>query len=201
MAGHGRRVSRRTPLGGLLAAGAVKILRRVAIGLAILAIATGCASGVQPVVAPPMKNITLSTHIDSGGKIVPPEPDRTVTLPGKNSDLLVVLADIPGFAWQIGEAQDSTMLPAVSAEGPPICPTGISGCISSQGELYAAEASGTTTITFTLVAMDHTEKSPAVAPSASASPDAPTCPECGSIMIPNGSCHKCVNCGTTSGCS
>jgi ribonucleoside-diphosphate reductase alpha chain len=31
--------------------------------------------------------------------------------------------------------------------------------------------------------------------------DAPTCPECGSIMIPNGSCHKCVNCGTTSGCS
>ena len=31
--------------------------------------------------------------------------------------------------------------------------------------------------------------------------DAPTCPECGSIMIPNGSCHKCTNCGTTSGCS
>jgi ribonucleoside-diphosphate reductase alpha chain len=31
--------------------------------------------------------------------------------------------------------------------------------------------------------------------------DAPTCPECGSIMIPNGSCHKCVTCGTTSGCS
>ncbi len=31
--------------------------------------------------------------------------------------------------------------------------------------------------------------------------DAPTCPECGSIMVPNGSCHKCINCGTTSGCS
>ena len=31
--------------------------------------------------------------------------------------------------------------------------------------------------------------------------DAPTCAECGSIMIPNGSCHKCINCGTTSGCS
>jgi ribonucleoside-diphosphate reductase alpha chain len=31
--------------------------------------------------------------------------------------------------------------------------------------------------------------------------DAPTCPECGSIMVPNGSCHKCTNCGTTSGCS
>jgi ribonucleoside-diphosphate reductase alpha chain len=31
--------------------------------------------------------------------------------------------------------------------------------------------------------------------------DAPTCAECGSIMVPNGSCHKCINCGTTSGCS
>lgn len=31
--------------------------------------------------------------------------------------------------------------------------------------------------------------------------DAPTCPECGSITVPNGSCHKCNNCGTTTGCS
>ncbi len=31
--------------------------------------------------------------------------------------------------------------------------------------------------------------------------DAPACSECGSIMIRNGSCYKCENCGTTSGCS
>jgi len=31
--------------------------------------------------------------------------------------------------------------------------------------------------------------------------DAPPCPECGSIMVPNGSCYKCLNCGGTSGCS
>jgi ribonucleoside-diphosphate reductase alpha chain len=31
--------------------------------------------------------------------------------------------------------------------------------------------------------------------------DAPTCSDCGSLMIRNGSCHKCPNCGTTSGCS
>jgi ribonucleoside-diphosphate reductase alpha chain len=31
--------------------------------------------------------------------------------------------------------------------------------------------------------------------------DAPPCPECGSIMVRNGSCYKCMNCGTTSGCS
>jgi ribonucleoside-diphosphate reductase alpha chain len=31
--------------------------------------------------------------------------------------------------------------------------------------------------------------------------DAPTCHECGSIMVRNGSCYKCLNCGSTSGCS
>ena len=31
--------------------------------------------------------------------------------------------------------------------------------------------------------------------------DAPTCAGCGSIMVRNGSCYKCMNCGDTSGCS
>jgi ribonucleoside-diphosphate reductase alpha chain len=43
------------------------------------------------------------------------------------------------------------------------------------------------------------------APSAAASfinqADAPSCMDCGSIMIRNGACYKCPNCGSTSGCS
>jgi ribonucleoside-diphosphate reductase alpha chain len=31
--------------------------------------------------------------------------------------------------------------------------------------------------------------------------DAPSCPECGSLMVRNGACYKCLNCGATSGCS
>jgi len=31
--------------------------------------------------------------------------------------------------------------------------------------------------------------------------DAPSCHECGAIMVRNGSCYKCGNCGSTSGCS
>ncbi|MCB1007284.1 MAG: vitamin B12-dependent ribonucleotide reductase [Acidobacteria bacterium] len=31
--------------------------------------------------------------------------------------------------------------------------------------------------------------------------DAPSCHECGAIMVRNGACYKCVNCGSTSGCS
>src|SRR5438094_3476541 len=45
-------------------------------------------------------------------------------------------------------------------------------------------------------------------PSAAAAPKltnahegAPTCSECGMLMVPNGACYKCENCGSTSGCS
>ena len=31
--------------------------------------------------------------------------------------------------------------------------------------------------------------------------DAPSCHYCGSIMTRNGSCYRCANCGSTSGCS
>jgi len=31
--------------------------------------------------------------------------------------------------------------------------------------------------------------------------DAPACSDCGSLMVRNGNCYKCVNCGSTSGCS
>src|SRR5438067_1461785 len=44
------------------------------------------------------------------------------------------------------------------------------------------------------------------APSATAKPTnahegAPTCSECGMLMVPNGACYKCEHCGSTSGCS
>ena len=31
--------------------------------------------------------------------------------------------------------------------------------------------------------------------------DAPPCHTCGEIMVRNGACYRCANCGTTSGCS
>jgi ribonucleoside-diphosphate reductase alpha chain len=31
--------------------------------------------------------------------------------------------------------------------------------------------------------------------------DAPSCADCGALMVRNGSCYKCLNCGSTSGCS
>ena len=31
--------------------------------------------------------------------------------------------------------------------------------------------------------------------------DAPSCHDCGSIMVRNGTCYKCMNCGASMGCS
>jgi ribonucleoside-diphosphate reductase alpha chain len=31
--------------------------------------------------------------------------------------------------------------------------------------------------------------------------DAPSCSDCGSLMVRSGACYKCLNCGATSGCS
>jgi ribonucleotide reductase alpha subunit len=31
--------------------------------------------------------------------------------------------------------------------------------------------------------------------------DSPACPDCGSITVRNGACYKCMNCGSTTGCS
>ncbi len=42
---------------------------------------------------------------------------------------------------------------------------------------------------------------PAEEPPYLAQADAPPCPNCGSITVRNGACYKCVNCGTTTGCS
>jgi ribonucleoside-diphosphate reductase alpha chain len=46
---------------------------------------------------------------------------------------------------------------------------------------------------------------PGAAPNAyrrlNSTPDAPPCPRCGWLTVRNGTCHKCENCGETTGCS
>ena len=46
-----------------------------------------------------------------------------------------------------------------------------------------------------------TNWTPEPARSVNAQEGAPTCSECGMLMVPNGACYKCENCGSTSGCS
>ena len=53
----------------------------------------------------------------------------------------------------------------------------------------------------TVVLRAAAEPSPSSAgPSRALFDGAPTCPDCGMLMTPNGGCYKCENCGETSGC-
>jgi ribonucleoside-diphosphate reductase alpha chain len=45
------------------------------------------------------------------------------------------------------------------------------------------------------------EGTPHTTPQAFQNDDAPMCHNCGSVMVRNGSCYKCLDCGETSGCS
>jgi ribonucleoside-diphosphate reductase alpha chain len=61
------------------------------------------------------------------------------------------------------------------------------------GELVESPAEATSGAT--------AEASRTTAVSFSPQADAPSCSDCGAIMVRNGSCYKCLNCGSTSGCS
>jgi ribonucleoside-diphosphate reductase alpha chain len=83
--------------------------------------------------------------------------------------------------------------------------------IEAEGEIEDADGgssagSGTSTAVSVSSAPKPVQVAGAVAGGSGASSfvnqaDAPSCMDCGSIMIRNGACYKCPNCGSTSGCS
>jgi ribonucleoside-diphosphate reductase alpha chain len=56
-------------------------------------------------------------------------------------------------------------------------------------------------VTAVSVRTDRAPEGPSPGAAMRAQSDAPPCHYCGSIMIRNGSCYRCANCGSTSGCS
>jgi ribonucleoside-diphosphate reductase alpha chain len=66
-------------------------------------------------------------------------------------------------------------------------------------------ASAATAASTSAAVLEALRLAPPVTPASSKPRDqhegAPTCSECGMLMVPNGACYKCENCGSTSGCS
>jgi ribonucleoside-diphosphate reductase alpha chain len=56
-------------------------------------------------------------------------------------------------------------------------------------------------VTTVSVQADRAPEAPSPGAAMRAQSDAPPCHYCGSIMIRNGTCYRCANCGSTSGCS
>jgi ribonucleoside-diphosphate reductase alpha chain len=67
---------------------------------------------------------------------------------------------------------------------------------SAGGATAAAPATPSTVVAQALASVPAASTKPS-----NAHEGAPTCSECGMLMVPNGACYKCENCGSTSGCS
>jgi len=64
-----------------------------------------------------------------------------------------------------------------------------------------AAAAAPTVVAQALASLPSLPASNASSKPSNAHEGAPTCSECGMLMVPNGACYKCENCGSTSGCS
>jgi len=72
---------------------------------------------------------------------------------------------------------------------------------ASLPEAGVAAAAAPTAVAQALAPMPSLAASNASSKPSNAHEGAPTCSECGMLMVPNGACYKCENCGSTSGCS
>jgi ribonucleoside-diphosphate reductase alpha chain len=70
-----------------------------------------------------------------------------------------------------------------------------------EGDVDAAEASGAIKILPQPSVPKIVVEKPGAPRGFVSETDAPPCHECGTLMVRNGACHKCPNCGATSGCS
>ena len=76
-----------------------------------------------------------------------------------------------------------------------------SGIGESGSEVTSSSAGADLKVGPTKVVGPKTQSKPVEFAAIQPQEDAPPCSTCGSLMIRSGSCYKCVNCGTTSGCA
>ena len=74
------------------------------------------------------------------------------------------------------------------------------GVTNGEGTVEAVEPSATVKAAAEIAGTDAAAMHLRAPAPVQAPADAPACPDCGSLMTRNGSCYRCGNCGTTSGC-
>ncbi|MEO6325844.1 MAG: vitamin B12-dependent ribonucleotide reductase [Thermoanaerobaculia bacterium] len=110
-----------------------------------------------------------------------------------------VAAVAPSVSFPAGSALE----PAPARIGTPIA-AAFDALLKSTGEdapraIGFGVVASATSATSTSSAMSAMQSAPQLTFQNSA--DAPSCHECGSLMVRGGACYKCLNCGATSGCS
>ena len=133
----------------------------------------------------PPRSITAEEPVDASGRSAADTAASDVPAPGESPKATAAAVAEPAVAPK------ATELAVVATNGHA---NGHAANGNGNGNAGKATNGGTGTGTITL-SLGATKVAFA------AQGDAPSCADCGSIMIRNGSCYKCLNCGSTSGCS
>ncbi len=117
--------------------------------------------------------------------------------------------EIVSGATAVSSPQLTAFDPADQAPDPTAAAAPLASSTSSEGESGERPSNLATGASDVAAARRNGSNNPKVVASLGAgqriafsvSADSPSCMDCGSIMVRNGSCYKCLNCGATSGCS
>ncbi len=136
----------------------------------------------------------------SGASALAPKADEGVTAQSE------AIAPAPAPKVDPAPASDAPKATAVAATSPAAAPQAELAVIASNGHASNGHANGNGNgngkgngLAAIAASLGSSFGGPKVAFAAQS--DSPSCAECGSIMVRNGSCYKCLNCGSTSGCS
>jgi len=123
-------------------------------------------------------------------KFLPPEEARAV---GVNADIETI-GDAGQASFDDGKGPKIAEPPAASCT--PAC-TPVTDAQASKDNQPIAEVK----LPFDNLAASRAKTSNALTMGFDNQADAPVCDTCGAMMVRNGACYKCLNCGSTSGCS
>lgn len=137
---------------------------------------TGCSGHAVCCGPLPITHIELAARIGPDGQIEPPKSPQTVTVQGANNYLRVDLDIFPGVDWnQTGNGTSAVLQDdgPMDRSAPEPCATTSADCQSVWSEQYQAKTSGTTTLTWQLVASAAT---PSASPTMATPAPATACP-------------------------
>ena len=146
----------------------------------------GLSVAASPIVAPaqPLSTVPEDAAASGAGRSTPTAPatpvDGTPATPAADEPKATAVATAPS-----GEGVKAAELTVIATNG-----NGNGHVANGNGKSTNGNGGGGITLALGNVKVAFATQG-----------DAPSCMDCGAIMVRNGSCYKCLNCGSTSGCS
>ena len=138
---------------------------------------------------------TVDSAVATASAVADPAPTPASLPPASVARPKPTEADAPKATAVAAEPRPKapSRRPSRWPSSPPTAPLAANGHANGNGNGKTTNGNGGG------AAADHAQPRRRTKVSFQTQADAPSCMDCGSIMVRNGSCYKCLNCGTTAG--